>query len=99
MIQIHLTYESTDINLQAGGYTVLDGFYPQTATDLDQHVTEEIEVLLQAATSAARAALLRALSQVFDHARRHPSDQNYAYLEFGIDESADLTGRRSMPVQ
>lgn len=86
MIQLHITYDSVDIDLQAGGYTVLDGFYPRSGRQEGERLTEDFGVYFRG-TAAQRIAAERAINLAFEHARRSEEGASPVYLEFAVDGS------------
>ena len=86
MIQMHILYDNVDINLQANGYRVLDGYYPRTGGSGTERVTDEIPMMISASSGAARSAAMQAILFALTQARRNSSR---VWLEFAIDENED----------
>lgn len=87
MIRLQLTAGTTTINLQADGYTVLDGYYPRTGTDPDGWVTEDITVFFR---GAGYADAIRSINRVLEVARNSDDPNEQAYLEFAPTEGGSL---------
>ena len=79
-LQITITYGSTTIDLQAGGYTVLDGFYPQSPTK-DGSLSEKIDLEIIGSSESDLSAKIRALELALEYARTHEGWQS-AWLNF-----------------
>jgi hypothetical protein len=79
----------TEIDCQADGYTLLDGYYPDTASSPDQPVTDNARVQIEAATPAALSAKIQALNLAFQHARDHQTGPLGCYLNFAPDGTLD----------
>lgn len=89
-IQLTITYDSTTIDLMADGYVVQDGYYPETATDLNAQVSESIDVYIRGSSQADLAGKIRAINRAFEQARRHPTGPGGVYLNFALDKSLEL---------
>jgi hypothetical protein len=84
VIQLHITYDSVDIDLQDDGMAVLDGYYPRSRRSVEDRLTDEIAVFA-VGTAAEREAANRALNSAFEHARRFAEGASPVYLEYSID--------------
>ena len=85
---IHLSLETrsggsvvSTINFNAGGYKLLDGFYPHSG-HLDQKLTESFDILIKGASDSALASLVRAVELALDFAKDHPSGPDGVWILF-----------------
>lgn len=85
-MQMTLTYGTTTLNLQSGGYKLIDGFYPATISDGVSSVSERFDVLLRGVPSISEA--VRQINRAFEYAREHTYDDDAVYLNWSIDNSA-----------
>jgi hypothetical protein len=86
-IQLYITYGSTTLDLQDDGYQVLDGFYPLTASDIDQTVSDRADVWVKASDLSSMVA---AIDKAFAYAREHANRLDHAWLWFAIDETSPV---------
>ena len=69
------------INFNAGGYKLLDGFYPHSG-NLDQQVTESFDILIKGAGDGALVSMVQAVEQALEFAREHPSGPDGVWILF-----------------
>lgn len=82
MIVLKLVDESAnEINLNGDGVVLLDGYYPETAVDLDQHIGESFEVWIK----GLAVDKIRAINRFFDYARQNTIGPNGVWLHYAID--------------
>lgn len=93
---LYLTYGSTTIDFQAGGYKLLDPFYPEVPTDPARAewddgytLTERFDIRIDGSDSE-RVTRLQAIRHAFNYAREHKYGSAGTWLYYGIDEDADV---------
>lgn len=80
--------DGTTINLHSDGCVLLDGYYPET-TNLDEHVTESIDVRING-TYATIQAKLRDINRMLVYASENKIGPLGVWLEFAYNDSDDL---------
>jgi len=88
-IKLTLTYKSTTIDLMTAGYMVRDGFYPETATDMDKQVADRLDVIVIGSSLADLDSKIRAIELAFEQARRHTTGPDGCYIHYAIDTAMD----------
>ncbi len=85
---IGLTFETrsggtvvSTIDFRAGGYTLLDGFYPQTG-EMGKQVTEAFEAMVKGTSDANLETLVRAIELALDFAKKHPTGPDGVWMLF-----------------
>lgn len=90
-VQMSLQIASgTPLDLQANGYRVLDGFYPESPGGASKTVTDRVEVWIEGSSGTVRLSMLNAIQAALDYARGHQQRQDCAWFNFGIDETATV---------
>jgi len=78
----------TTINLHQSGCILLDGYYPET-TNLDEHITESIDVRINGAYATIQAKL-RDINRMLVYASENKIGPLGVWLEFAYDDSDEL---------
>lgn len=88
---LYIQYGSTTLNLNSGGYTLLDGFFP-TAPDEKKNVVDSFSVFIQGASAADLEAKKQAIQNAFTQAKEleHNPAGDRVYLYYQLDSSAVL---------
>jgi len=93
MMQFSIEYgdptDPTEIDCQADGYALLDGYYPESSSDPEQPVMDNARLLIQAESAENLSVKIGALNLAFDHARRHKTGPLGCYLNFAPDGTLD----------
>lgn len=94
MQQMTLDYDGQTLNLQAGGYRVLDGYYPRAGTDDVTPVVETIDLWVSGTNGADLDSKIQALTKALTYAKRNQNGAGGAYFNYAVDESATLARSR-----
>ncbi len=82
MITLKLVDESAnEINLNGDGVVLLDGYYPETAIDLEQRIGESFEVWIK----GLAVDKIRTINRFLDYARKNTIGPNGVWLHFALD--------------
>ncbi len=91
-MQFSFDYGST-LDLQANGYKVLNGYYPNTATSLYSHVIEQFDLLVTGSSEADLIGKIRAIELIFEQARGHITGPNGVYFNFAPSSGSTWRAR------
>lgn len=80
--------EATTVDLQANGYTVLDGYYPTTDTGSKSRISEQVDLLVRSTSPAAVDKLLQDINQIFDYVKEHYSGPDGAWIYYAPDAAS-----------
>jgi len=86
-MQLYITYSSITLDFMAGGYKLLDGFFPETPDDDAETVSDQFTVLIQGSSATDLRDKIGAISLMLEHARRHKDDAAAAWLFFSVDNT------------
>jgi len=86
-MQLYIKYESTTLDLQANGYKVIDGFFPETPDPGAESVSDVIMVLIQGTSATDLRSKIAAVTLALEQARRHKDDFLAAWLYFSVDDT------------
>ena len=86
-MQLYIKYENTTLDLQANGYKVIDGFYPETPDPGAESVSDVITVLIQGTSATDLRSKIAAVTLALEQARRHKDDFLAAWLYFSVDDT------------
>lgn len=92
MIQLNL-YSRADWQKDLNDFTnvtLLNGYYPEAATDQDNPVTETINLLVRGSTHDEMVDNVREINLLLDYARKNTSGPQGAWLEFAMDENQEV---------
>ena len=81
-MQLYLKYGSIQLNFQSDGYILLDGFYPETPSDMKANLTERFNILVKGSSIADLETKVRAINLAFEHARANKKGPAGVYLHF-----------------
>lgn len=84
-MQLSLIQGITELDLQANGYTVLDGYYPTAGASSDNSISEEIRLHIVCSSGSQLAAAITVLEDWLRRAKEHADDANRVYLEYAVD--------------
>ncbi len=87
--QLYIEFNSQTVDFQAGGYILLDGFYPEAATDPNKPVTDRATVLVVGSSLTDLENKIRAVNRALDWARTHPRAADGAWLYYAVSEDLD----------
>jgi hypothetical protein len=91
---LEIEYSSTTIDLTANGYAILDGFYPQSPSDPEKHITDKVDIWITASSSADMQAKILAINLALQYAKVHAGEaSNGVWLNFA--PYSDVTAYRS----
>lgn len=83
MITLKLIDESAnEINLNSGDIVLLDGYFPETALDLEQRIGESFDVMVKGALAVDK---IRSINRFFEYARNNTIGPNGVWVYFSID--------------
>ncbi|MFZ3150253.1 MAG: hypothetical protein WA116_01060 [Anaerolineaceae bacterium] len=88
-MQLYFMDDGVKLDLNADGLILLDGFYPETATDQSKNVTDQFSLAVRSSNLSGK---IEAINRVLAHARLYPSGDHGVYLFFGMTE-ADIAWR------
>lgn len=86
-MQLYITYSSITLDFMAGGYKLLDGFFPETPDDDADTVSDQFTILIQGSSATDLRDKIGAISLMIEHARRHKDDAAAAWLFFSVDNT------------
>lgn len=72
---------TTTIDFNAGGYKLLDGFYPQTGRD-GEPVTDAFDVMIHGSSDSDLGSKVRAVESALDFAAQHPNGPDGVWILF-----------------
>lgn len=81
-----------DIDLNAGGYQLMDGYYPDVSGDARD--TDKINVTVKGSSEADLKSKIRAIEHIFIYATNHPDGPDGAYVYYAPN-AASITPNRS----
>src|SRR4030042_5881695 len=87
--QLYLTCGTTTLDFQADGYEVVGGFYPETADEGMESISDQFEVVIRGSSGADVHSKITAIRLAFEHAKRHKDDAQAAWLYYDVDSNGD----------
>jgi hypothetical protein len=94
-----IDYGSSNLNLNSGNYTLIDGFFPE-APDMNDKTTTDIFYIYVIGTSSADLnAKITAVKQLFEYARTHQRGSVAAWLNWAVNGSQSAWRTRIMDGQ
>src|SRR4030042_3029091 len=87
--QLYLTCGTTTLDFQADGYEVVGGFYPETADEGMESISDQFEVVIRGSSGADVHSKITAIRLAFEHARRHKDDAQAAWLYYDVESSGN----------
>lgn len=89
MMQLTLSQGESEIDLQAGPYRLVDGFYPQTASDTTQPIQDAPQLMVTGNSVPDILENISVLNRFFTEAKEHIQKPPYCYLNWGADQGLD----------
>ncbi len=86
-MKLYIIYSGVTLNFMAGGYKLLDGFYPETPDDQAETISDQFTVLVEGSSASDLRDKIAAVSLMIEHARRHKDDAAAAWLYFSVDNT------------
>jgi len=87
--QLYLTYGTTTLDFQADGYEVVGGFYPETADEGMESISDQFNVVIRGSSGADVHSKITAIRLAFEHAKRHKDDAQAAWFYYEVDNTGD----------
>jgi len=88
-MQLYIVYGGITLDFQADGYEVLGGFYPETADEGMESISDQFQIRIQGSSSADLHAKINAIRLAFEHAKRHKNDAQAAWFYYEVDNSSN----------
>jgi hypothetical protein len=88
-MQLYLTYGLTTLDFQADGYEVVGGFYPQTADEGMESISDQFEIRINGSSGPDLHSKITAIRLAFEHAKRHKDDAQAAWFYYEVDDTGD----------
>jgi hypothetical protein len=88
-MQLYIVYDNMTLDFQADGYKLVDGFYPETADDGAESVTDQFTILIKGPTPGELHSMISAIRLALEHARNHKDDAHAAWIYYEVDNSGD----------
>ena len=88
-MQLYIVYNSITLDFQAGGYKLVDGFFPETADEGMESITDQFQIYIKGSSASDLRSKITAIRLAFEHAKNHKDDALAAWLYFDVDSSGD----------
>jgi hypothetical protein len=84
--------ELTTLDFQADGYTLLDGFFPETPNDIQESITDQFQILIKGSNADDLRSKIATITLALEYARWYKDDIRAAWLNFSVDDPIDVNG-------
>src|SRR4030043_5948 len=88
-MQLYITYAGITLDFKADGYEVVGGFYPETADDGMESITDQFNVVIRGSSGPDVKSKINAIRLAFEHAKRHKDDATAAWFYYEVDDTGD----------